>query len=103
MITEIALLNIRWGLKEDFIVSFEKAGNIINKMKGYINHSLQQCLEDDHRFLLMVKWETLEDHTIGFRQSEEYNNWKTLLHHFYHPFPVVEHFTSLPDGEKQWD
>jgi heme-degrading monooxygenase HmoA len=88
-------------MKEDFIESFQQAGAIINKVKGYISHSLQQCLEEDHRFLLTVKWETLEDHVIGFRKSAEYENWKALLHHFYHPFPVVEHFTSIMAGEKQ--
>ena len=95
MITEIALLQVRKGMKEGFIVSFEKAQNIISKMQGYIEHSLEQCLEDDHKFLLLVKWETLEDHTIGFRQSEEYQEWKALLHHFYDPFPVVEHFEKI--------
>lgn len=95
MITEIALLQVRKGRKEEFIRSFEKAQNIISKMKGYIEHSLEQCFEDDYKFLLLVKWETLEDHTIGFRQSEEYKQWKALLHHFYDPFPVVEHFKKI--------
>jgi heme-degrading monooxygenase HmoA len=101
VITEIALLNIRQGMKEDFIASFQKAQDIISQMKGYISHSLQQCLEEDHKFLLIVKWETLEDHVIGFRQSKEYESWKALLHHFYNPFPVVEHFTSIMAGERQ--
>jgi heme-degrading monooxygenase HmoA len=39
-----------------------------------------------------VDWETLEDHTVGFRQSARYEEWRVLLHHFYEPFPVVEHF-----------
>lgn len=95
MITEIALLQIRPGRKEEFISSFKKAQAIISRMNGYIEHSLEQCLEDDNRFLLLVKWETLEDHTAGFRQSEEYKEWKALLHHFYDPFPVVEHFERL--------
>jgi heme-degrading monooxygenase HmoA len=64
-------------------------------MNGYIEHHLEQCLEDDQKFLLLVKWETLEDHTIGFRKSSEYKEWKSLLHHFYDPFPVVEHFKSI--------
>jgi len=95
VITEIALLNIRSGMKDEFILSFRQAGGIIKKMNGYLEHSLDQCLEDDHKFLLRVKWEKLEDHTIGFRQSVEYEEWKALLHHFYNPFPVVEHFASI--------
>jgi heme-degrading monooxygenase HmoA len=95
MITEIALLQVRKGMKEEFITSFQKAQTIISNIKGYVEHSLEQCFEDDHKFLLLVKWESLEDHTIGFRQSEAYKEWKALLHHFYDPFPVVEHFEKV--------
>jgi heme-degrading monooxygenase HmoA len=45
-----------------------------------------------------VRWERLEDHTEGFRRSPEYERWKALLHHFYDPFPVVEHFTEVALG-----
>jgi heme-degrading monooxygenase HmoA len=64
-------------------------------MKGYISHELQHCLENEFQYILLVKWETLEDHTIGFRQSEQYQEWKQLLHHFYEPFPVVEHYQMI--------
>jgi len=64
-------------------------------MKGYINHELQKCLEEDNKYILLVKWETLEDHVKGFRESEQYSEWKDLLHHFYEPFPIVEHFVNL--------
>ncbi|WP_239024125.1 antibiotic biosynthesis monooxygenase family protein [Paraglaciecola marina] len=59
---------------------------------GYIDHQLQRCLEKDNRYLLLVRWQTIEDHTLGFRGSPEYQQWKALLHHFYDPFPEVEHF-----------
>jgi heme-degrading monooxygenase HmoA len=61
-------------------------------MPGYISHDLHKCIETDGRYLLLVKWQTLEDHTVGFRQSAEYQQWKNLLHHFYQPFPEVEHY-----------
>ncbi len=64
-------------------------------MPGYVTHELQQCLEKENRYALLVTWQTLEDHTIGFRQSPEYQEWKKLLHHFYDPFPVVEHFKKI--------
>ena len=64
-------------------------------MEGYIHHELKRCLEDSHKYVLLVKWETLEDHTIGFRGSAEYQEWKELSHHFYDPFPVVEHFEDV--------
>ena len=45
--------------------------------------------------MLLVEWETLEDHTVGFRGSKEYDEWRRLLHDFYEPFPVVEHFDRI--------
>ncbi|MGG4103040.1 antibiotic biosynthesis monooxygenase [Paenibacillus lautus] len=95
MILEVAMLQVRPGLTADFERNFQVASGIISKMKGYIQHELKRCLEDTHKYVLLVKWETLEDHTIGFRGSAEYQEWKELLHHFYDPFPVVEHFEDV--------
>jgi heme-degrading monooxygenase HmoA len=53
---------------------------------------LQRCIEEPDKFLLPVKWRRLEDHTIGFRQSSQYQDRKRLLHHFYDFFPTVERF-----------
>jgi heme-degrading monooxygenase HmoA len=52
-------------------------------------------MEVKGKYLLLVKWETLEDHTVGFRHSKEYQEWKKQLHHFYAPFPTVEHFENV--------
>ncbi|NOW98805.1 heme-degrading monooxygenase HmoA [Mucilaginibacter sp. SG564] len=52
-------------------------------------------MENTSQFILLVEWEKLTDHTEGFRQSKEYQEWKRLLHHFYDPFPVVEHYTDI--------
>ncbi|VTR44194.1 Uncharacterized protein conserved in bacteria [Actinobacillus pleuropneumoniae] len=95
MILEVAMLQVKPGQTSDFERSFQVASGIISKMKGYIHHELKRCLEDDHKYILLVKWETLEDHTIGFRESEEYQEWKQRLHHFYDPFPVVEHYEEV--------
>ena len=64
-------------------------------MSGYVSHDLQKCLEIKNQYLLLVNWQTLTDHTIGFRQSAEYATWKKLLHHFYEPFPTVEHYQTV--------
>ena len=69
-------------------------------MKGYISHQLQRCIEKENRYILLVNWETLEDHTVGFRSSDEYQEWKKLLHHFYDPFPTVEHYELFLDHKK---
>ncbi|WP_194543695.1 antibiotic biosynthesis monooxygenase family protein [Paenibacillus sp. JZ16] len=95
MILEVAMLQVKPGLTSDFERNFQTASGIISQMEGYIHHELKRCLEDSHKYVLLVKWETLEDHTIGFRGSAEYQEWKELLHHFYDPFPVVEHFEDV--------
>lgn len=92
MILEVAILNIIPGKTIEFEQAFSEAQHIISKMKGYVNHQLQKCIENDHQYILLVNWQTLEDHTVGFRTSAEYQDWKALLHHFYSPFPTVEHY-----------
>lgn len=95
MILEAVMLQVKQGMEVEFENTFRKASEIILKMDGYISHELQRCLEVKGKYLLLVRWETLENHTIGFRQSNEYVAWKELLHHFYDPFPTVEHFEEL--------
>ena len=95
MITEIALLRIRKGESVAFEEAFIKAQPIIERTKGYIQHELQQCVEEEDKYLLVIRWRTLEDHTEGFRNSEGYKEWKRLLHHFYDPFPIVEHYKRI--------
>jgi heme-degrading monooxygenase HmoA len=92
MILEVAVLNVIDGRKLDFEHAFKIAELIISSMQGYISHELQKCIEIQNQYILLVKWESLEAHTIGFRGSEEYQQWKALLHHFYDPFPTVEHY-----------
>ncbi|WP_066967049.1 antibiotic biosynthesis monooxygenase [Microbulbifer sp. Q7] len=95
MILEVAILDVKPDQNEDFESAFQKAQSIISSMPGYINHQLQKCLEKEGRYILLVNWEKLEDHTQGFRKSSEYQNWKALLHHFYDPFPEVEHYSLV--------
>jgi heme-degrading monooxygenase HmoA len=95
MILEVAVLNVRPGQENAFEAAFKQAAPIIAAIKGYQSHQIRRCLERSSRYILLVEWETLEDHTVGFRGSPEYQNWKKLLHHFYDPFPVVEHYQEL--------
>lgn len=91
MILEVATLNIKEGFSEAFETNFQKAEKIISSMKGYISHQLKKCIEQNDKYILLVNWETIQDHEVGFRKSKEYQEWKTLLHHFYQPFPILEH------------
>ncbi|MCZ4242434.1 antibiotic biosynthesis monooxygenase family protein [Pedobacter punctiformis] len=95
MILEVAILNVKSGLSVDFEKAFKEAEKIICSMSGYISHQLQKCIETEDKYILLVRWETLEAHTKGFRTSPEYQDWKKLLHHFYDPFPTVEHYIEV--------
>lgn len=101
MILEVAILNVKPDLNKDFEAAFQIAKEIIITMPGYISHELQQCLENSNQYILLVRWQALEDHTIGFRQSPQYQKWRTLLHHFYDPFPTVEHYESVTQSSSQ--
>lgn len=98
MILEVAILDVRSGKESEFETAFEKAQIIISAMNGYISHQLQKCIEHESRYILLVNWEKLEDHTQGFRKSEEYQQWKEILHHFYDPFPIVEHYSLIMEN-----
>ncbi len=95
MILEVATLDVKPGQTPEFEQAFAKAQSIISASPGYMRHELQQCVENSHRYVLLVWWQTLEAHTVGFRQSAAYQEWKALLHHFYDPFPTVEHYEAV--------
>lgn len=95
MILEVALLQVRPGQYAEFESAFDKAQAIISSMPGYVSHELQRCVERDGEYILLVRWQTLKDHEVGFRQSPQYQQWKELLHHFYDPFPTVLHYEPV--------
>ena len=95
MILEVAPLHVRAGQEAAFEAAFGQAQRLIAAMPGYVAHELQRCLERPQEYILLVRWQTLEDHEVGFRQSSEYQAWKKLLHHFYDPFPVVSHYAPV--------
>lgn len=100
MILEVAILNVKPNRTQQFEKDFQKASVYISSIKGYVNHSLQKCIEQENQYILLVNWEKLEDHTIGFRQSEVYQEWKSLLHDYYDPFPKVEHYEMVFENRK---
>ena len=94
MILESALLDVKPGEETAFEAAIREARPLIAATPGFRSIKVQRCIETPNRYLLLVEWETLEDHTVGFRQSPRYEKWRALLHHFYAPFPRVEHFTA---------
>lgn len=95
MILEVAILNVKPGQEKQFEADFSTARTYIRSINGYRGHSLRKCIEQKNRYILLVDWETLEDHEIGFRKSGAYQEWKRLLHHYYEPFPEVEHYETV--------
>jgi len=95
VITEHALLEVVPGREEEFVGAMDQAKAIIAASPGFLALRLERCVERPSCFLLLVEWERLEDHTEGFRGSESYREWRSALHHFYDPFPVVEHFEAV--------
>ncbi len=79
-------------MEDDFENAFDRARSIIGSMPGFQGLTLSRCIESPATYLLLVEWARLEDHTEGFRGSAEYQEWRGLLHHFYSPFPTVEHY-----------
>lgn len=95
MILEHAPLSVIPGRESEFESAFAQARKIIESMPGFICLRLARGLESPSTYLLLVEWQNLEDHTKGFRGSAEYQQWRELLHHFYTPFPTVEHFVDI--------
>jgi heme-degrading monooxygenase HmoA len=92
VILEGGILNVRPGQQADFEEALERAKPLISTTPGFLAFELHRCVEHPHRYLLLVQWESVEAHTVGFRQSERYQQWRALLHHFYDPVPTIEHF-----------
>ncbi|MGY6275271.1 antibiotic biosynthesis monooxygenase family protein [Methylomonas sp. MgM2] len=81
----------------DFFISHALFYQINRVFKGRVNsHELRRCIESKEHYVLLVRWQSLEAHEHGFRQSPEYQEWKRMLHHFYNPFPTVLHYEVVP-------
>jgi heme-degrading monooxygenase HmoA len=95
VILEHALLPVKPGEEAAFESAFAEAKAIIAAMPGFLRLTLSRCLENPNTYLLLVEWDRLVDHTEGFRGSPQYQEWRRLLHSFYEPFPVVEHYEQV--------
>ena len=92
MILEAAILNIKAGQGKAFEAALREARPLIEATPGYRGLEVRPCTEKPDQYLLLVRWDRLEDHTIGFRESDRYPTWRASLHHFYDPFPTVLHY-----------
>jgi heme-degrading monooxygenase HmoA len=95
MTTEHALLEVIPGREDEFVSAMDAAKAHIAGSPGFVSLRVERCLERPNCFLLLVEWDSLEHHTEGFRGSAAYEEWRAALHHFYDPFPLVEHFEAV--------
>jgi len=101
MILEMAVLNVKPGQSKAFEKAMREARPLIEATEGFQKMEVRPCVETSDRYLLLVWWDTLQAHEVGFRGSERYAKWRAALHHFYEPFPTVEHYGSaliMPDS-----
>lgn len=94
MILEHALLSVHPDTQTAFEAALHEAAPLIAASPGFLGMEVRPSIEVPGRYLLLVRWASVADHEQGFRSSDRYQRWRALLHHFYDPFPSVEHFSA---------
>jgi len=92
MILELAIFNIHPGQETAFEHAFAKARLILAQAKGHLQHELLRSHETPSQYALLVRWERLEDHTVGFRTSQLFVEWRGLLQDYFQTPPEVGHY-----------
>jgi heme-degrading monooxygenase HmoA len=99
VIVELAQLTISPGREADFEAVFPAAITLIAGSRGYLAHELRRSIETPNRYVLRVEWTTLEDHTVGFRGSQAFVQWRERVGPFFAAPPVAEHFQPVAGEE----
>lgn len=95
MVLEVAILTVHPGQESAFEAAMMTAAPVIAGSAGYLRHELRRCVETQGCYLLLVQWETLEAHTVGFRQSPAFARWREIIGGFFAAPPAVEHYESV--------
>jgi heme-degrading monooxygenase HmoA len=96
MILEIADIRIKPGAQVEFDAAIQHAAaTVLPKAKGFLGIQVQKCIESPERYVLLIQWETLEDHTVEFRGGPLFAEWRAIIGPFFAGPPSVEHFTLL--------
>lgn len=96
MIVEIADFRVDPKDHEAFGQALQRgAQTVLSKSQGYLAHRILACIESPGRYVLTVHWKTLEDHTVGFRESPAFADWRSIIGPFFAQPPHVEHFRAL--------
>jgi heme-degrading monooxygenase HmoA len=93
MVLEQATFNVPAGNTAAFIVALNRACALFPSVQGYVRHEIRHGIENPETCLLLVWWETLEAHTVGFRQSPVFPEWRALVKPHYTGSPTVLHYS----------
>jgi heme-degrading monooxygenase HmoA len=99
MIVELAHITVTAGREDEFEAAFPSAIAVLATSRGYFAHELRRSVETPNRYVLRVEWGTLEDHTVGFRGSPAFAQWRAIIGPFFASSPVVEHFQPVTGEE----
>jgi len=93
MILELADIRIAPGKNAEFEAAIQRgAETVIANARGFRGFKVNRCVESPERYVLMIYWETLENHTVDFRQGALFGQWRAIVGPFFAAPPVVEHF-----------
>lgn len=95
MVLEIAEFTIRSGEEDAFAAAYERVARLIRESPGCLSMRMTRGVETAERFILLVEWEKLTDHTEGFRESSAFQAWRDELGGFFAEPPKVEHTVDL--------
>lgn len=95
MILEIAEFDILAGKENLFEEASLSAKNVISQSNGFVSIEFRKCLETPTRFVALIKWKTLEDHTVGFRESALFTEWRAILSPYFNSAPVALHYNLI--------
>ncbi len=99
MILEVAEFRIKPGTQADFDAAIKRGvETVIAKAKGYRGYKVQKGIDSPERYLLMIHWDTVENHTIDFRQSPAFQEWRAFVSSYFAAPPVAEHFSLLTES-----
>ena len=96
MVLEIADIRIQPGQQAAFEEAIRSGvATVASKATGFRGYSVHKCIESPERYILQITWNTLEDHTVGFRQGPLFAQWRAIVGPFFAAAPLVEHFDLL--------
>ncbi len=95
MVLEIAEFSITPGQEDDFTAAYRSATALLRGSPGFLSARMTRGIETPNRFVLLIEWDTLESHTVGFRQSDRFVQWRQLVGPFFAADPRVQHVTDV--------